>query len=103
MRAHWRIVFVAAMATACTTEREPASRAAVSQKLPARFRTIGRAASNAEIRAWDIDVNPTGAGLPAGRGTYARGALVYAQQCASCHGAKGEGIAPNPKLIGPDP
>ena len=102
MRAHWTAV-VAALATACTTEREPASRTAVSQKLPARFRTIGRAASNTEIRAWDIDVNPTGAGLPAGRGTYTRGAQVYAQQCASCHGAKGEGIAPNPKLIGPDP
>jgi cytochrome c len=77
--------------------------ARVTQELPARFRTIGRRASAAEIRAWDIDANPAGAGLPPGRGTYERGALVYAQQCASCHGAKGEGIPPNPKLVGAEP
>ena len=28
---------------------------------------------------------------------------MYAQQCASCHGAKGEGIPPNPKLVGAEP
>jgi S-disulfanyl-L-cysteine oxidoreductase SoxD len=70
---------------------------------PTRFRTIGRDARAAEIRAVDIDVNPSGAGLPAGRGTYTRGVQVYAQQCASCHGAKGEGLAPNPRLVGSEP
>jgi len=51
-----------------------------------------------------IDANPSGAGLPPGRGTYARGAQVYAQQCASCHGPRGEGgIPPNPKLVGTEP
>ena len=70
---------------------------------PARFAGIGRAATPAEIRAWDIDANPSGAGLPAGRGTVAEGARVYATQCAACHGARGEGIAPFPKLIGRDP
>jgi cytochrome c len=70
---------------------------------PARYRTIGRAARDVDIRPWDIDVNPSGAGLPAGRGTYERGTTVYAQQCASCHGAKGEGIPPSPKLVGAEP
>jgi cytochrome c len=28
---------------------------------------------------------------------------VYAAKCASCHGPKGEGIAPNPKLVGREP
>jgi mono/diheme cytochrome c family protein len=69
----------------------------------ARFATIGRAARDAEVRAWDIDANPAGAGLPNGRGTYERGATVYAQQCASCHGPKGEGIPPNPRLVGAEP
>lgn len=79
------------------------SEAAQGPAAQVRFRNIGRAAQPSEIRAWDIDANPSGAGLPPGRGTYARGAQVYAQQCASCHGAKGEGIAPNPKLVGPEP
>jgi hypothetical protein len=70
---------------------------------PRRFRTIGRDASYGEIRTMDIDANGSGAGLPSGRGTYAKGVDVYAKQCASCHGAKGEGIAPYPKLIGPEP
>ncbi|MEK7401369.1 MAG: cytochrome c [Gemmatimonadota bacterium] len=69
-----------------------------------RYRSIGRDASYAEVRAWDIDANPDGAGLPTGRGTYAKGADVYAKQCAVCHGAKGEGIPPTyPKLIGAEP
>lgn len=71
--------------------------------LPRRFGGIGRPASNAEVQAWDSDVNPEGVGLPAGSGTHARGATVYAQQCAVCHGVKGEGIAPNPGLVGPEP
>ena len=64
---------------------------------------LGRAATDSEVKAWDIDVNPSGAGLPAGRGTYASGVAVYAKQCSACHGAKGEGLPPNPRLVGPEP
>jgi cytochrome c len=70
---------------------------------PARFGTIGRAARDVEVRTWDIDANPAGAGLPKGSGAYERGATVYAQQCASCHGPKGEGIPPSPRLVGVEP
>lgn len=60
---------------------------------------LGRVATPDEIQAWDIDVASDGEGLPVGRGTVEEGARVYAQQCASCHGATGvEG--PNPKLMG---
>jgi len=68
-----------------------------------RFEGVGRAASDSEVRALDIDINPEGVGLPPGRGTYAQGASVYAAKCAVCHGAKGEGIPPNPKLVLAEP
>ncbi len=64
---------------------------------------LGRAPTAAEIAAIDVDVNPVGVGLPAGHGTAATGAIVYAQKCALCHGPKGEGIEKNPRLVGRDP
>lgn len=70
--------------------------------LPSRF-GFGRAATDAEIRAWDIDVNASGVGLPRGRGTYTRGAALFAERCAVCHGAHGEGSPLFPKLIGREP
>lgn len=81
---------------------EPAH-AASTQILPARFGSIGRSATRAEINAWNIDVNASGDGLPPGRGTYARGASLFSSQCAACHGPHGEGIPPFPKLIGREP
>jgi cytochrome c len=69
--------------------------------------SFGTPASKADIEAWDKDVRPDGMGLPAGSGTYKAGAELYAEQCASCHGAKLEGVRdPNlpqggaPALIG---
>ena len=53
---------------------------------------FGTPASKADIDAWDKDVRPDGMGLPAGSGTYKAGAQLYAEQCASCHGAKLEGV-----------
>lgn len=50
---------------------------------------FGRPATAEEIRAWDTDVRPDGVGLPPGSGTVAEGAKLYAQYCASCHGADG--------------
>ena len=64
---------------------------------------LGHAPSAAQLTALDIDVEPDGHGLPPGQGTAAEGALVYAQQCAVCHGAKGEGVAPAPALVGRTP
>jgi cytochrome c len=53
---------------------------------------IGRAATPAEIAAWNIDVGGNnGSNLPPGSGTVARGQTVFAEQCASCHGDKGQG------------
>ena len=71
---------------------------------PVRHYAIGRAATPAEITNWSIEVGPDGAELPAGSGTVDAGAAIFAAKCASCHGAKGEGMAPAyPALIGRDP
>jgi cytochrome c len=112
-----RVVGAIVLATApiaCKDERttlpgdDPVSLAAADRvratpSVPARFASIGRVASPAEISAWDIDVNPTGAGLPAGRGSYSSGVTVFAQKCAACHGSRGEGLASFPALVGMEP
>src|SRR5262249_12673829 len=50
---------------------------------------LGKSISEADIRAWDIDVLPDGSNLPPGGGTAAQGAPIYARQCALCHGDNG--------------
>jgi cytochrome c551/c552 len=51
---------------------------------------VGREATPAEIKAWDIDVRPDFKGLPKGAGSVALGEKVWEAQCASCHGSFGE-------------
>ncbi len=56
---------------------------------------VGRSPTEAEIRAWDISISPTGEELPPGSGTAEDGALVYRRKCAGCHGVNGiDGRAP---------
>ncbi len=62
---------------------------------------VGRSASPSEVAARDITVFPTGAGLPAGRGSAVEGARVYQAQCAVCHGDRGQGRDDTyPPLVG---
>jgi cytochrome c len=51
---------------------------------------IGRAATAAELAAWDTDVRPDFKGLPPGSGSVAQGQRIWEQQCAGCHGVFGE-------------
>lgn len=51
---------------------------------------IGRTATPAEVRAWDIDVRPDFKGLPTGQGSVRQGEVLWEAQCASCHGSFGE-------------
>ena len=60
------------------------------QDKAAAFQGIGRPATAAEIKAWDIDVRPDFKGLPKGAGSVARGQVVWEGKCASCHGVFGE-------------
>lgn len=52
---------------------------------------IGRPATPAEIAGWNIDIDRTGNDLPPGSGSVSHGRKVFDQQCAACHGARGEG------------
>src|SRR5258708_33754970 len=52
---------------------------------------IGRPATATEIAGWNIDIGRDGSNRPEGRGAVSQGRDVFAQQCASCHGEKGEG------------
>ncbi len=54
------------------------------------FPSLGRPATPAEIKAWDIDVRPDFKGLPAGAGSVKKGQDVWEAKCESCHGVFGE-------------
>jgi len=60
---------------------------------------LGKPISENQIRLWNIDVGPSGEGLPAGSGSAITGEVLYQQQCASCHGDKGHGAIAN-RLVG---
>ena len=72
---------------AATRETEP------QPAMPSGPFGFGRDATADEILAWDIDVNPSGEGLPEGSGSAAEGDQVYRAKCALCHGRNGEGVA----------
>jgi S-disulfanyl-L-cysteine oxidoreductase SoxD len=67
------LVFIASQATAQT-----------------QFQNIGRPATPAEVKAWDIDVRPDFKGLPPGKGSVVQGEKIWEAQCAACHGSFGE-------------
>ena len=60
---------------------------------------LGVAATAEQIASWDLDIDPSGAGLPPGSGTAAAGKAVYEQKCFACHGEDGAG-QPNDQLVG---
>ena len=60
---------------------------------------LGRVATPDEIATWDISIDPSGAGLPAGSGNAHQGAPIFATKCAGCHGETGGG-KPNDALVG---
>jgi S-disulfanyl-L-cysteine oxidoreductase SoxD len=72
-----------------------ASSGAAASRAPAApgakpWATIGRPATAAEIKAWDIDVRADFTGLPPGSGSVSKGQDIWDAQCASCHGTFGE-------------
>ena len=56
---------------------------------------LGKPISEADIKQWDISIMPDGRGLPAGNGSPAQGAKIYAEKCIACHAEGGRGgVAP---------
>ena len=84
------------VAAACTTEQSAQQPA--SQQASIRY-GIGSTPTAAQIGAWNIDIAPDGAGLPAGSGSVAQGRALFTQKCAACHGATGGG-GPGGMLVG---
>lgn len=60
---------------------------------------LGQPATPQEISRWNIDVSPHNDNLPPGSGSVAQGRRIYAERCASCHGARGQG-GPMDRLAG---
>ena len=61
---------------------------------------LGRTPTAEELQAMEVNVGPMGKGLPPGKGTAQEGAAIYAKKCAMCHGPKGQGVGPFPRLAG---
>ncbi|MCK5830235.1 MAG: cytochrome c [Methylococcales bacterium] len=52
---------------------------------------LGQPATLEIIERWNIDVFPSGKGLPEGQGTVHAGKKIYKAYCLSCHGLDGTG------------
>lgn len=61
---------------------------------------IGRAATPAEVKAWNIDVRGDFQGLPKGSGSVELGTQVWEAKCSSCHGAFGESNSVFTPIVG---
>jgi cytochrome c len=78
-----------------------AALAAASASLAAPdLSSIGRAATPAEIKAWNIDVRGDFRGLPKGSGSVDLGIKVWEAKCSSCHGEFGESNAVFTPIVG---
>ncbi|MEH6360636.1 MAG: c-type cytochrome [Amylibacter sp.] len=62
--------------------------------------SLGRAATQDEVAAWNTDIRPDGMGLPVGSGSVTVGEEIFVEKCASCHGDFGEAVGRWPVLAG---
>lgn len=85
------------VALPCLTWAAPADSAGTAAT---RIAGIGRVATPAEVKAWDIDVRPDFKGLPKGSGSVAKGQDVWEAKCANCHGIFGESNEVFSPLVG---
>src|SRR3954464_11081499 len=56
------------------------------QALAAESPNLGKAVTDEEIAAWDLDAMPDGRFLPTGSGSPEQGRTRYVEKCQSCHG-----------------
>lgn len=72
----------------------------VAMPVAAQDLGLGRAATPAEVQAWDIDVRADFKGLPKGSGTVDQGEELWEATCAVCHGSFAESNLYFTPLIG---
>jgi len=92
----------------CTRKTLAATALALSLGSGAAFAQnpgLGKPITEGDIKQWDIAILPDGTNLPPGSGTPAKGAKIFAEKCAACHGDAGRGgVAPYyPALVGGAP
>ena len=103
-----RLVILGALAACTQGAPSDGTHASAAVASPSSY-ALGHAVDSAALRKIDIDVDPSGASLPPGSGNATKGLLVYASKCATCHGAKAEGMAAMPghaaapQLVGREP
>jgi S-disulfanyl-L-cysteine oxidoreductase SoxD len=104
-----RNLLLAACVAACSTGNPDSNTKASAASAPPASYALGHPIDSVALAKLDIDVDPSGASLPAGSGNATKGLGVYAAKCAMCHGAKGEGMPAvpgqpaSPKLVGREP
>jgi mono/diheme cytochrome c family protein len=98
----WTLTLVIALAggTIGAVDAAESPRGSAAAAKPSPKMRLGREALREEIAAWDTDVRPDGAGLPAGRGTVKQGEALFGERCASCHGEFGQGAGRLSALAG---
>jgi cytochrome c len=105
-----RLICVALFGAGCTvSDAGDGSVSAAATPAPPASYELGAPIDSAKLKLIDIDVDPSGVTLPPGGGNATRGLVVYVSKCASCHGAKGEGMAASPgvaaapRIVGREP
>ena len=101
MTALWIATLTTFLGSGVVLAAQPAAPALQTQGMQTQsMQTIGRAATPAEIAAWDIDVRGDFKGLPRGRGSVSQGETLWEGKCASCHGSFGEANHVFPPIAG---
>lgn len=63
---------------------------------------LGTPVTEAALQDFDLIVGGSRSDLPPGSGRAAQGRSVYEANCMACHGADGEGVSGNTRLVGGD-
>ena len=100
LRTALRTALLASLGSGVLLAAQPAAPVAQTQAQGQGMQAIGRAATPAEIAAWDIDVRGDFKGLPRGRGSVSQGETIWEGKCASCHGSFGEANHVFPPIAG---
>jgi cytochrome c len=90
MRFHFNVLLPVLALASCVT---------AAAQTP-NYKNVGRTPTAQEIQAMDIAIGTDGKELPPGSGTAKKGAELFANKCAVCHGENQQGSPQAPALVG---